>query len=215
MKRTRLQASTITAFAFWVLLGVANASTVTIGLQQAGVNGGAITTVATGDGAANITGLSYGTFTSLSITGVRVEGLSSNTFNSFYGNLFSNLIAASTGGTLTVYVELANAVLPIQQTHGGTAIFSSFTSNSLPTGWTVQEDIYSGSGTFPTSLGGTIFTSAGTFQRTFGQGCPFVGGCSGTLTERYIISANGVGVTNDTIGVWAARVLSSARASPV
>jgi hypothetical protein len=46
------------------------ANPVTIQLQEDGVNGGAITTVAAGDGLANVAGLSYGTFTSVSVTGL-------------------------------------------------------------------------------------------------------------------------------------------------
>jgi hypothetical protein len=55
-----------------LLMDVANADgvTITIGLQEAGVNGGAITTVATGTGAVSVTGLSYGTFSSISADGL-------------------------------------------------------------------------------------------------------------------------------------------------
>jgi len=52
-------------------MGGANANPVTVQLQEDGVNGDAITTVATGDGLANVAGLSYGTFTSVSVTGLR------------------------------------------------------------------------------------------------------------------------------------------------
>src|SRR3954467_3478240 len=51
------------------LASMANAATVTIGLQQAGVNGGAITAVASGNGSAQIGNLPYGTFTSNTVDG--------------------------------------------------------------------------------------------------------------------------------------------------
>ena len=46
-----------------LLASSAFADTISIGLQEPGTNGGAITTVATGSGNAGILGLNYGTFT--------------------------------------------------------------------------------------------------------------------------------------------------------
>src|SRR2546423_13556251 len=80
----------------------ADAVTVTISLQEAGVNGGAITTAATGnDGTASVTGLAYGTFSSISVTGV---GYLHVPVGPGYSSLFSNLIAtsSSTPGVLTM-----------------------------------------------------------------------------------------------------------------
>ena len=62
-----LAAFSIIGFASLLLIHDAIANPVTISLQEDGVNGGAITTVATGDGLANVAGLAYGTFTSVSV----------------------------------------------------------------------------------------------------------------------------------------------------
>jgi hypothetical protein len=186
----------------------AHANPVTIQLQEDGVNGGAITTVATGDGLANVAGLSYGTFTSVSVTGLG------------YGNtgggsaLFSDVIAASsaTAGTLTVYVSLDGAALPVRGPHGGVPpVITGLTVNTLPVGnfvsldWTVQEGAYVVvpffGGTTNLSLASATFTTIGSNQ-TILLGCPaFLTGCSGTLTEKYIITATGFGITQDGITV--------------
>jgi len=67
-------------------------------------------------------------------------------------------------------------------------------------GWTVQEDAYLVVGTFsfPVSLASTTFTDIGTNQTVL-LGCSGIFGCSGTLTEKYIITATGFGVTQDGI----------------
>jgi hypothetical protein len=192
-----LTAFSIIGLASSLLMHDAIANPVTIQLQEDGVNGGAITTVATGEGSASITNLAYGTFTSVSVTGL---GLGSN-------SLFSNMIALSSAGTLTVYVSLSGARLPEVPGHGFVAINTNFTSNALPLGWTVQEDGYVVVSFFGTpqnvSLGSITFNTIGV-GGVVNNGCPqsaFLTGCNGTLTERYIITANGFGVTNDTIDV--------------
>jgi len=184
----------------------ANANTVTIELQEAGVNGGAITTVATGQGSAGITGLTYGAFTSISVDGVDLTP-----FPSGFSALFSNVIAAqpSTPGTLTVFVELSDARLPPLQIRLNTPVFSSFTSNFLSTNWTVQEEtsfaVAPPTGPFTESLGAATFNTIGTAQQlTFG---PCSNSCPGTLTEKYTITTTaimpvlGARGTNDTIDV--------------
>jgi hypothetical protein len=69
----------------------------------------------------------------------------------------------------------------------------------------VQENAYVISSIFPSfnvPLGSATFQAAGVGGTFFGHGCPdaFLQ-CNGTLTEGYIITANGFGVTNDTIDV--------------
>src|SRR4029077_13277220 len=61
-------------------------------------------------GLANVAGLSYGTFTSVSVTGLGFGTTAS------YSALFSDVIGASspTPGTLTVYVTLDGAQLPVR-----------------------------------------------------------------------------------------------------
>ena len=56
-KSKRVLGAAVAGLALSFLMNGANADTVTIQLQEAGVNGGAITTVATGTGLANVTGL--------------------------------------------------------------------------------------------------------------------------------------------------------------
>jgi len=189
-----------------LLMDAANANTVTIELQEAGVNGGAITTVATGQGSAGITGLTYGAFTSISVDGVDLTP-----FPSGFSALFSNVIVAqpSTPGTLTVFVELSDARLPPLQIRLSTPVFSSFTSNFLSTNWTVQEEtsfaVAPPTGPFTESLGAATFNTIGTAQQlTFG---PCSNSCPGTLTEKYTITTTaimpvlGARGTNDTIDV--------------
>jgi hypothetical protein len=65
-----LAAFSIIGLASSLLMHDAIANPITIQLQEDGVNGGAITTVATGDGLANVAGLAYATFTSVSVTGL-------------------------------------------------------------------------------------------------------------------------------------------------
>jgi len=58
-----------------VLSMSAQAGTISIGLQETGVNGGAIHTVATGLGSAGVLGLTYGTFTTNNITATADGGV--------------------------------------------------------------------------------------------------------------------------------------------
>jgi hypothetical protein len=136
----------VAGLALSLSMGGANANTVTIQLQEDGVNGGAITTVATGEGSASITNLAYGTFTSVSVTGVGYPD-----FGNGQSALFSDLVGVSsnTAGTLTVYVSLDGAQLPVRPIHGGIPpVIIGLTVNTLPIGnfvslgWTVQEDAY-------------------------------------------------------------------------
>jgi hypothetical protein len=186
----------------------ANADQITIAFQEAGVNEGAITTVATGDGSVGVTGLSYGTFTSVSVTGLGYGNTGDG-----YSALFSDLMAASssTAGTLTVYVSLdGNLFLP-PSCHGRCypPLITGLTVNALPTGnqgaslgWTVEEDAYC-SGTFffydcNFTLASETFNSIRGYQTT--GSCPLINECiADTLTEKYVITATGFGVTTDSI----------------
>jgi hypothetical protein len=183
-----------------LLMDSANANTVTIELQEAGVNGGAITPVATGDGSAGIAGLTYGTFSSIFVNGVELTTIRSA--------LFSNVIAASSStiDTLTVYVELSGASLP-GFFRLGSPLLSSFTSNFLPPNWTAKEEAYATFTSFTQPLGSSTFNTIGTAEQ-FGFAC--FGGeivCVGTLTEKYTITTASTGsfigarATNDTIDV--------------
>jgi hypothetical protein len=193
------------ASVLWLSVGCAHANTVTIGLQQDGVNGGAITTVATGDGLANVAGLTYGTFTSVSVTGLATPGAFG------YSHFFSDVIAASstTPGTLTVYVTVDGARLPHACSGGVCAppLFIGFTVNTLPMGnlgvslgWTVQEEVSFQEDFLLASWASPTFSSIDTSQLQTSCGNLRFRVCeNGTLTEKYIIGATGSGVAVATI----------------
>jgi hypothetical protein len=202
------------AAALFSLLSAAYGNQVTIALQEDGVNGGAITTVATGDQFASVGNLAYGTFSSVSVTGLGYGQTADG-----YSALFSDLIAASSAspGTLTVYVSLDAAKFAPPCFHGcfGPPITIGTTVNALPTanpgvslGWSVDEDAYYCAQDFATScfmwpLGAShTFNTVGSFQDvTTGCGSPTTGPrcVDGTLFEKYVITATGLGVTADTI----------------
>src|SRR4029077_8957846 len=141
----RAAALAIAGLALSLSMGGANANTVTIQLQEDGVNGGAITTVATGDELANVAGLSYGTFTSVSVTGLGYGDTGDG-----FSALFSDVIAASSTspGTLAIYVTLDGANLPGACRLGcqppliiGLTVNTLPMGNLVPLGWTVEEDV--------------------------------------------------------------------------
>jgi hypothetical protein len=126
---------------------------------------------------------------------------------------------------LTVYVTQTGFFLPHAVPHGGVVpIISGFTANLLPIGnfqplgWTVQENTIitapPGPPVFGSSdgLGGITFNAIGAAQQ-IRNGCGSgisegieIPGCgspslTSTLTERYIITATGFGVTNDAISL--------------
>jgi PEP-CTERM motif len=175
------------------LAGTASADTIIFGLQEAGVNGGAISTVGGGTDSA-IASTSYGTFTlhTLSAQGSTAPG-----------TLFSAAINASssTVGTINVYVTEQNVTAPLTQSN----FLSSFTSNLVPTGWTVKESTYFS----PTDalFGGTLlatttFTTSGAIANFVNPA--LVGAGPYSLTEVYTItsianSPAGHNTTNNTI----------------
>lgn len=126
----RLIFASAAALAISFMAGVASASTVTIGLQENGFNGNAIQTVATG---ANATGFanSFGTFTFNGLIGSGPPSATSETL--LTAN--SQNLSSSTPGILTVYVTVQDLTGPL----GNLNFISSFTSNSLPVGWSVAE----------------------------------------------------------------------------
>jgi hypothetical protein len=194
----------------FLLMDVANADavTITIALQEAGVNGGAITTVATGnDGTASVTGLAYGTFSSVSVTGV---GYLHVPVGPGYSSLFSNLIAtsSSTPGVLTIYVTQAAVFLPVaSSSHPGQSapVIGDYGTSFLAAGWTVQENIYL------TDSHGSIFNLTPGVTRSEIGTVEQINHCFGdfpgfpcddaTLTERYILTATGFGFNNSSMNL--------------
>jgi hypothetical protein len=190
-------------FALSLLMDSANANTVTIKLQEDGVNGGAITTVETGDGAAGIIGLAYGTFPSVSVQGVDLTPTVGTSRG--FSALFSNLIAGqpSTPSTLTAYVELSGAQLPQLQFRLNQPILSSFTSNFLSINWTVQEETFFTLAAFPSSsfsLGAATFNSIGNAQQLIFSPCSSFTVCLGTLTEKYTVTMTAINPGFEVIG---------------
>jgi hypothetical protein len=191
-----------------LMMDVANADavTITIALQEAGVNGGAITTVATGnDGTASVTGLAYGTFSSISVTGV---GYLHVPVGPGYSSLFSSLIAtsSSTPGILTVYVTQAAVFLPFAfAPHPGQFAWpiGDFGTSHLPTGWTVQENIYltDSHGFIFNLTPGVTFNGIGTIEQTSPCQGSFFPCTDATLTERYILTATGFGFNNSSMNL--------------
>lgn len=168
--------------------------TVSIGLQQVGVNGGAITTVASGPGAASFAG-AYGSFSSNLIGALGVSSLTApDLLNSNSINAKNTLGA----GTLTVYVTDQGIDLT-----GLATFLSSLTSNALTNGWSVIEATYfdpaNGLFTTPTLLGSHTFTAIGTDQETALENVvsPF------SVTAKYTINASGRGSANSTINLSA------------
>jgi hypothetical protein len=178
--------------------------------RKRGVNGGAITTVATGnDGTASVTGLAYGTFDSISVTGV---GFLHVPVGPGYSSLFSNLIAtsSSTPGVLTIYVTQAAVFLPsASSSHPGQSapVIGDYGTSFLPAGWTVREDIYLTAshpivGSIFNLTPGVTFNGIGTNEQIghcFGDA--FFPCQDGTLTEGYILTATGFGFNNSSMNL--------------
>lgn len=162
-------------------------ATIYIGLQQAGVNSGLITQVATGATIAAAFG-SYGDFEANVTSGA--EGI----FPTIMGSTSHVQNNRGDGGTLDVYVTRTGVTGPVPL-----AFFSAFTSNVLTTGWTLTERTYYN--VDPTELvlfdttnplSGFTFTppALGTFSHLAGTGAE-----AGTysVTQRYTIVANSTG----------------------
>ena len=181
----------------------ADAAVVSIGLQEAGVNGGAITSQGSGTGFFGIAGTNYGTF-ALNSVSASSDPLVTDSIN---GNSI-NIVGLSAGGTLNVFVTASGLTAPTG------AFFSSFTENVLSAGVTVQELTFydAGNGIFTTTtpLSSTTFNAIGSTVAT-----NFVT-ATGTysVTEEYIITAGPGGSANSSIVVsvpesstWAMMIL--------
>jgi hypothetical protein len=168
----------------------ADAATITIGLQQAGFNGGAITNEGSGP-----ISLSYGTFNLNNVSGVTNPSILLPQI------LNSNAIDANTSGsgTLNVFVTASGLTAPL----GSIPFQSAFTVNTLTAGWTVLEQTFiSTSNTLFTGslLDATSFGAIGTNVLT-ALGATGAGPYS--ITAEYTITAAGAGSSNATINVSA------------
>jgi hypothetical protein len=163
----------------------AQADLVSIGLQEAGVNGGAITTMASGISTASFTG-PFGSFSTVTAS-VSPSAAPASL-------LFSELAATSSAaaGTLTIWITEQD----ITGTTGATALLNSFTVDDLPSGWTMTGQTFydAGNGLFSTAtpLGSAGFTGTGT-QTALGNAtltAPF------SITHEYTVTATGSGTIN-------------------
>jgi hypothetical protein len=169
-------------------------ATVYIGAQEAGTNGGALTTVASGATNASFDG-SYGTFDFNSLTAI--VGVLPVLLN---GQAI-NAVQSSQAGTLNVYITYTGITSPL----GALDFKSGLTTNLLPTGWTVMEQTFvdpsnSIFGT-TTPLASKLFTDIGTsVQDNFVT----VSGGPYSVTELFTVNATGAGATLSTIRMGAA-----------
>jgi hypothetical protein len=183
----------ISLLALAVLVGMpslAHADTITISLQEAGVNSGNPTVEATSStGVAAIAGLSYGTFTVNTVTGTGSPAVNEPELDSTSTNVNS-----SASGTLTVYVMESGITSPT----GTNSYLSSFTSNVLNgaisgvTEATLINGAPLAAGVTFHSIGASASTNSATTTAPFSE------------TEVYTITATGAGNVNDTIDITAA-----------
>lgn len=187
----------VAAAALLAATAVAGASqaAVFIGLQEAGVNGGAIKTVASGLNTA-IYNAAYGTFELELLTG------SSSVAPTILGSTTSDHNIKGKGGTLNIYVTRNNITGPIPN-----RFVSSFTSNVLPKGWSVNESTYVSTSNAlytGTLLSSHAFTTIGVFEHEN----TFTAGLTGpySVTTRYTLNAPTLGSSFSTIAIQDASV---------
>jgi len=188
---------TLAAAAFLCAAAVAGSSqaAIFIGLQEAGVYGGAIHTVASGPMAA-VYASAYGTFELELITGT--DGVDPT----ILGSTTSDHNIRGSGGTLNIYVTRNNITGPVPF-----HFLSTFTSNVLPAKWSVTEStyvstanaLYTGS-----ALSSHAFSTIGTFTHEN----DFLGGQTGpySVTTRYTVVAPTTGSSFSTISIHDATV---------
>ncbi|MGH8218581.1 MAG: PEP-CTERM sorting domain-containing protein [Steroidobacteraceae bacterium] len=173
----------------------AHADTITIGL---GINGGAITTEASGSGNAAFSG-SFGGFAVNNVSGTGNPPLSSPVIENTNS---LNVSTSGTGNVLDVYVTEQGLTTPL-----GAAVdfLSSFTENlgGITAGWSVDESTYldTGNGLFSltTALGSQTYTSGGfNVQSTLAN----TGAGPYSITAEYVITPHSIsGSDNSTINV--------------
>jgi PEP-CTERM motif len=171
------------------LASSANAAIVSIGLQEAGTNGGAITNEGSGAGSFSIGGVSYGTFTLDNVSGT------SSPFVTDLINGNSLNASSTTAGTINVFITASGLTSPT----GILGFVSSFTENALAAGFTVTEstflDATNGIFTTTTPLSSHTFMGIGTSV----QGATANAGSGPySVTEVYTITATGEGSANST-----------------
>ena len=184
----------------WV--SAADAVTISIGYQEAGVNGGAITPEVAGAPPVQSAAGAYGTFTNVSTTGLyntnypaSPDVLGSTTLN----------LSSSSDGTVNIYVTASDITSP-----AGILPWSSFfTENLLPAGWTVTESTYidTADGVFTTAgatvtqLGSATFPPVPAAQPIIQTSVAGTGsnGAGYSVTELFTVTSTGEGTDLSTI----------------
>jgi hypothetical protein len=177
-----------------LIIGAGSAHATTISLGDALNALVPVSTLASGSGPGPVSVPSGTTNGGYIITGEATDFFPKNT------NLDSNTIdvSASAGNHNTLFFYATETGLV---TSGGNRHFdSTFTSNQLPTGWSLTEWTFLDNSDTPFGLGtllsSHVFTGTGTFDQSVSEpvSVPF------SITEIYEFSANGIaGTTNDTI----------------
>jgi hypothetical protein len=178
-----------------LLASEAYADTISIGFQEAGINGGAITTVATGSGNTGILGLNYGTLT---LNNVSAQDFAALGMPGLLNTQSLN-ISSRTPGTLTIWITAQGLSFT-----GVQDFTSAFAVNDL-TGSivTVGETTYFSPTNGLYDVGQTMLSSA-TFNG-IGTSGPFtvsaVPGNDYSVTEEYQIFDKGGSTGNDNITI--------------
>lgn len=161
-----------------------------IALQEAGVNGGNITTVANGADFA-VFNAAYGTFELELLTGTESVN------PTIIGSTTSDHNIRGSGGVLNIYITRTDIDGPVPYHFS-----SGFTSNVLPKKWSVTE--YSYVSTLNQKYTGTLlsthlFNTIGTFTHV----SDFAGGQDGpySVTTRYTLNAPTTGSSFSTISI--------------
>lgn len=189
-KQAWIAGAAATAFSLGILAATPAPAAIIIGVQEAGVNGGHITTIYSG-GSGAISG-SYGTF-----AGTIETALAG--FPDLLGSTSSDQVTTGGPGTLNIFVTETGLTQPL----GTPDFLSSFTSNTLPSGWSVTEATFldPANGTFTGSpLSSFTFNNIGVQETgsTLSTGAgPY------SLTEEYTVNATGAGTALSTIDISA------------
>jgi hypothetical protein len=176
---------------------MASADTVSIGLQEAGFNGGAIFLAASGAGAASFTG-GFGTFDLNQVTGF------SGAPNPL--NLADTINTTNTGvGTLKVYVT-ASGITSGGGFVTGSVIFNSLLQgNFIPLGWTITEQTWLSDSNSVFGLG-QLLADSGPQGAAFSNAPGVVtlanaGAGPYAVTDVFTITATSLSSTNDDISL--------------
>lgn len=155
---------------------------------------GTVTTVASGGGTASVSGAAANGFDiNISGTGAPILTLP----DLLDGNTIDAVLAGGGASSVNVWVTSTGNTVPL----GLQSILSSFTQNQLTSGWSVTAFTYADNtnAAFGTQqlLASTLFTSSDPPDVLIAA-LADLGAGPYSLTERFLISANGPGDTNNT-----------------